>query len=296
MELRVLRYFLTVAEEGNITKAAEILHITQPTLSRQLAQLEEELGISLFMRGKKQIILTEEGLLLQLKAKEIVELADNTERQFINLQMEVSGLISIGCVESVGTLILPELISSFVRKYPNVKFDIYTGYGDDIKEKIDRGLLDIGIVLEPIEISKYSFIRLPQKEVWGVLMRRDDVLSKKECISLEDIKNLPLIIPKRSVVKNEIENWFIEVTDKINVFATYNLISNVIPLVQKGLGYAICLKGALSLRDNSQTGFTPFIPKISTQSVVIWKKNYIFNSATSLFINMSKIMTKENKN
>lgn len=294
MELRVLRYFLTVAQEGNITKAAEILHITQPTLSRQLAQLEEELGIRLFIRGKKQITLTEEGFLLQMRAQEIVGLVDKTESEFTNCQAKVGGIVSIGCVESIGTLILPELLSSFARNYPNVKFDIYNGYGDDIKDKIDKGLVDIGFVLEPIETSKYSFIRLNQREVWGVLMRRDDILASKKFISLEDIKTFSLIIPRRSAVKNEIENWFSEVTDEINIFATYNLLSNVTLLVEKGLGYAVCLQGALSLRDNTETCFVPLIPERSTQSVLIWKKNYIFNSATSLFINMAKRIAKEN--
>lgn len=227
MELRILRYFLAVVREGNITKAAEILHITQPTLSRQLKELEEELGTNLFIRGKREIKLTDEGLLLDQRAKEIIELADKTERQFMEHKNLIGGVVSIGCVESRATLFLPELLEKFSIKYPQVQYDLYNGYADDIKEKIDKGLIDIGLLLEPVEISKYDFIRLPQKERWGVLMKKSDSLAKKESITLEDISVFPLIIPKRAIVQNEIANWFDGDFDKLHIFATYNLLCSV---------------------------------------------------------------------
>ena len=296
MELRILRYFLAVVREGNITKAAEILHITQPTLSRQLKELEEELGTNLFIRGKREIKLTDEGLLLDQRAKEIIELADKTERQFMEHKNLIGGVISIGCVESRATLFLPELLEKFSIKYPQVQYDLYNGYADDIKEKIDKGLIDIGLLLEPVEISKYDFIRLPHKERWGVLMQKSDPLAQKESITLKDISMFPLIIPKRAIVQNEIANWFDGDFEKIHIFATYNLLFNAILLVEKGLGYAVCLQGALSVRDNSTTCFVPFTPERNTKSVLIWKKNYIFSSASSLFIQTAKILFKQINN
>lgn len=295
MELRILRYFLAVVREGNITKAAEILHITQPTLSRQLKELEEELGTNLFIRGKREIKLTDEGLLLDQRAKEIIELADKTERQFMEHKNLIGGVISIGCVESRATLFLPELLEKFSIKYPQVQYDLYNGYADDIKEKIDKGLIDLGLLLEPVEISKYDFIRLPQKERWGVLMQKSDPLAQKESITLKDISVFPLIIPKRAIVQNEIANWFDGDFDKLHIFATYNLLFNAILLVEKGLGYAVCLQGALSIRDNSATCFVPFTPERTTKSVLIWKKNYIFSSASSLFIQTAKMLFKYDK-
>ena len=295
MELRILRYFLAVVREGNITKAAEILHITQPTLSRQLKELEEELGTNLFIRGKREIKLTDEGLLLDQRAKEIIELADKTERQFIEHKNLIGGVISIGCVESRATLFLPELLEKFSKKYPQVQYDLYNGYADDIKEKIDKGLIDIGLLLEPVEIWKYDFIRLPHNERWGVLMQKSDPLAQKESITLKDISMFPLIIPKRAIVQNEIANWFDGDFNKLHIFATYNLIFNAILLVEKGLGYAVCIQGALSIRDNSTTCFIPLTPEHTTKSVLIWKKNYIFSSASSLFIETAKMLFKYDK-
>ena len=295
MELRVLRYFLTVAREGNITKAAEILHITQPTLSRQLMELEEELRTNLFMRGKRHITLTNEGLLLNQRAKEIIELADKTEREFMEQKNLIGGVISIGCVESMAALVLPELLEAFSMKYPQVQYDLYNAYADDIKEKLDKGLIDIGLLLEPVERSKYDFIRLPQQERWGVLMQRSDPLAQKEFITLKDISAFPLIIPKRTIVQNEIANWFDDDYNKLHIFATYNLLSNATLLVEKGLVYAVCLQGALSIRDDSATFFVPFTPEHTTKSVLIWQKNHIFSSASSLFIQTAKMLFKHDK-
>lgn len=288
MELRVLKYFLAVVQEENITKAAEILHITQPTLSRQLMELEEELNTTLFIRGKKNIILTEDGMLLRQRAMEIIELADKTKNDFMQQKNLISGTISIGCVESLSTRFLIEIIEKFSKEYSNVQFDFYNGYVDDIKERIDKGLIDIALLLEPAEISKYDYIRLPQEERWGILLKSDDSLAEKELITLEDIKGLPLILPKRVVVQNEVINWFGSKITNPHIFATYNLFSNAILLVEKGLGYAVCLDGALSIQNNNKTKFIPIEPKQITKGIFVWKKNQVFTSATKLFIDKIK--------
>ena len=164
MEIRVLRYFLTVVREESITKASEVLHITQPTLSRQLSQMEEEIGVKLFERGSCKINLTNEGILLRRRAEEILQLVNKTEKELAEQDEQMEGKISIGCGEIASVQLLPELFRTFWEKYPRVSFDIFTATADLVKEQMDKGLLDIGLLLEPIDMEKYDFIRLDMKE------------------------------------------------------------------------------------------------------------------------------------
>ena len=284
MELRVLKYFLTVAQEKNITKAAEILHITQPTLSRQLIELEEELNVKLFIRGKRNITLTNNGLFLKERAEEILELSEKTKNDFLNNKNIIKGIISIGCVEAECIKDFVETVKIFQNKYPNVQFDLYNGYGDDIIEKIEKGIVDIGVVLEPIDISKYDFIKLSQKEKWGLLVNIKNPLAEKNEISLNEFFSYPIIFPKRGAVQNEILNWFSEKMINPNITAFYNLLSNVVILVEKELGCAVCMEGALSIKNNKNIKFIPFNPERTTNGVIIWKKNKILSPCVSLFI------------
>lgn len=284
MELRVLKYFLVVAHERNITKAAEILHITQPTLSRQLMELEEELNTTLFIRGKREITLTSDGLFLKERAEEILDLSEKTKSDFINQKKFLSGTVSIGCVEAVSVEKIIDLIDIFSKKYPNVSFDLYNGYGDDIKDKIDRGTIDVGLVLEPAEVSKYDFVRLNQKEKWGILVNDKSPLFEKNDVSLGDILSYPLILPKRGAMQNEILNWVKDSSEKPNIFAVYSLFSNAVLLVEKGLGCAVCMEGALSIKNNKNVKFIPFKPEKAIKSVVIWKKNRTSSLCVSLFV------------
>jgi DNA-binding transcriptional LysR family regulator len=288
MEIRVLRYFLTVAREESITKAAEILHITQPTLSRQLMQLEEELRVQLFIRGKTKITLTDEGMLLRRRAEEIVDLADRTEREFIEQDDLIGGEIFIGAGETHAMHVLAGIIKRFNKEYPQVKYNLYSGNADDIKERIDKGLIDIGLLTEPVNIEKYDFIRLPNKETWGVLMPKDSPLAKKEYIKPEDLTNMSIINTKRSIVQNEIENWFGAHYEKLNIIATYNLIYNAAIMVEEGLGYAICFDKLVNINDETNLCFKPFYPKLETGTVIVWKKHQVFSTATTKFI--EKIM------
>lgn len=207
MEIRVLRYFLTVVREEGINRAAEVLHITQPTLSRQLSQLEEEIGVKLFHRGARKITLTNEGILLRRRAEEILALVDRTEQELVEQDELVEGRIVIGGGELAAMQELPEIMGAFREKYPLVTFDIFTGNADLVKEQMEKGLIDIGVLLEPIDMEKFDFIRLKGKEQWVVLMRPDDPLAEKESIRAKDLENAPLILPRRTNVQNELVNW-----------------------------------------------------------------------------------------
>ncbi|MDK8189845.1 LysR family transcriptional regulator [Paenibacillus sp. UMB7766-LJ446] len=288
MDIRVFKYFLTVANVGNITKAAEILHITQPTLSRQLMDLEEELGTRLFVRGKRQITLTNSGLLFQQRVKEIVCLLDKTGRDLVEQKDMIGGIVSVGCVESTVSRALPELLEEFSNQHPRVQYELYSADGDDIREKLDRGNIDIGILLEPIETAKYDYIRLPHQEKWGVLMRRDDPLAQKKYVRIQDILSLPLIIPRRTIVQNEITSWLGVENDSLCIYASHNLLTNAMLLVERKLGYAICVSGAYTIRESNSTCFVPFEPERITTHVIAWKKNKIFSSATTYFIQFIK--------
>ena len=239
MELRVLRYFLAVAREENITKAAGLLHISQPSLSRQLMQMEETLGVKLFKRSRHRVILTDEGRLLRRRAQEIVDLADKAEKELAQGEDGICGEISIGCGETKNMAYLSQMMVSFRQKYPEVAFEIYTAVADDVKEHIENGVLDFGLMLEPVEISRYHFIRMPLGEKWCVLMRKDSPLAEKEKITPSDLVGEPLMMVKRKSVRNELENWFGELYESLNIVVTYNLsYSNRSIMVENHVGVA----------------------------------------------------------
>lgn len=282
MELRVLQYFLAVAREENITRAAALLHITQPTLSRQMMQMEEELGVKLFRRGRHNILLTEEGMLLRRRAQEILDLTEKTENELRNGEDSVSGVISIGCGETRNMEPLAEMMASFQRKYPEAGFDIYTAIADDVKERLENGTLDLGLLLEPVEISQYHFLRMPLKERWGALMRKDSPLSRKERITPEDLAGVPLIVAKRQSVRNVLENWFGQRAEKLWVASTMNLShNNQSVLVESGMGVALTME----FPNNSEAlCMRPLEPEIVGGCVLVWKKNQAVPAAVARFI------------
>lgn len=282
MDIRVLKYFLAVVREENITRAADILHVTQPTLSRQLSKMEEGLGVQLFLRGKKGITLTEEGLLLRRRAEEIVELADKAERELTEHEELIDGEVSIGSGEMASVQLLPELFRSFKEKYPRVSFDIYTGNADQIKQRLDNGLVDLGILLEPVSIDKYDFIRFDVKERWVTLMRADSPLAQKEFITVRDLENVPLILPKR--LRYEIESWFRGRINELNIAATSNMSTNAAILVEQNFGYALVIEGSIPFLDTSRVCYRPLLPERTTTSVLAWKKNQPFAPAVRKFL------------
>lgn len=286
MELRVLQYFLAAAREENITKAAALLHITQPTLSRQLMQMEEELGVKLFRRGKHSILLTEEGMLLRRRAQEIVDLAEKTAKELKHGEEMVSGEISIGCGETQNMRPLSEMIAFFQQKYPDVSFNIYTAIADDVKERLENGLLDMGLLLEPVEVSRYHYVRMPLREKWQVLMRRDWRLAEKQTITPEDLAGVPLIIAKRQSVRNKFENWFSYGREKLHIVSTCNLSHhNQSIMVESGIGAAlvmefVCNQDTLCLR--------PLEPVLESGCVLVWKKNLTLSPTIQRFIEYVK--------
>lgn len=286
MELRVLRYFLAVAREENITRAAETLHISQPSLSRQLMQLEEELGVKLFHRSKHRIILTNEGRLLRRRAQEMVALADKTEKELAQGDETIFGEIAIGCGETKNMAYLSQMLVLFREQYPHVTFDIYTGIADDVKERLENGTLDFGLLLEPVEISKYNFARMPLQEKWCVLMRSDSPLAEKEWVVPADLVDVPLMIAKRRSVRNELENWFGEYYDRLNIVSTCNLsYSNRSIMVENHVGVAMVHEFD---NNNENLCLRPISPMLVNSSVLVWKKNQVVSPAVSKFIEQIK--------
>lgn len=290
MEIRVLRYFLAVVREEGINRAAEVLHITQPTLSRQLSQLEDEVGVKLFHRGAKKITLTNEGILLRRRAEEILSLVDRTERELTWQDELVEGRIVIGGGELAAMQVLPEIIESFREKYPLVTFDIFTGNADLVKEQMEKGLIDIGVLLEPIDIEKFEFIRLKEKERLVVLMRPDNPLAGKETVSARDLENMPLILPRRPNVQNELSNWFGDSLQEKQVLFTSNLTTNSALMVQRGLACSIVIEGSIPFWDKEKITCRPLYPELTADSVLAWKKQQPFSLAATKFIEHMKCL------
>ncbi len=283
MELRVLRYFQMVAREENITKAAELLHVTQPTLSRQLIQLEDELGTKLFERKNHSITLTEDGMLLKKRSQDILELAYQLDREFADRQGGVvTGKVVIGSGETKNFNDLAKVIESFKKDNPMVQFEIYTANADDIKEQLEKGLADIGILTEPVDISKYNFIRLNNKEKWGVFTKLNSPIADKAYVTPKDLVDIPIIMVKRDIVKNEIESWFGNYYKQLKVVATYNLLNNAAILAQNNLGSVMCFDVGVTYNGLK---FIPLEPTIETGCVLVWRKNQILSPAVSEFIN-----------
>lgn len=284
MDIRVLKYFVMIAKEENITRASEKLNITQPTLSRQIQDLEEEIGATLLIRGKRKVTLTDAGFLYLQRTKEILRLVDKAERDVQNESDTVAGIVTIGCVETYAAEYLMEAVALFMKKYPLVTFEFYNGFSDDIKEKLDLGTIDVGILIEPVEAAKYELYQLPIKERWGLIANADDPIAKKSNISIEDILDLPLIVTNRDIVKKELESWLGHELEELNIVATQNLLTNTALLLQKLRAYIVAVEGAFTIRPSENLTFIPFSPTRETGHVLAWKKNKVFHTAVSKFI------------
>lgn len=284
MELRVLRYFLTVAREQSFTKAAEQLHITQPTLSRQLAALEEELGTTLFNRGGRSVSLTEEGLLLKRRALELIDLEDRIIDEFCGSDGEVEGRVTVGCGEFAAVETLAEIISGFKKKYPRVQIAIHTATADTVLEMMNKGLVDIGLFLEPVNTQNLEYIRIQDSDNWVVGIRPDDPLAEKEHITKEDLLDLPLILPERLSIQSEIANWFGKDFEKLNVAFISNLGTNAGIMVMNGLGYQISVEGAARYWRRDLILQKKLYPPVRTSTVIAWRRNIPYPRAVSLFI------------
>ncbi len=281
MEIRVLRYFLAVAREENITRAAEYLNITQPTLSRQLALLEEETGTQLFQRGSRRITLTEEGILLKRRAEEIVSLADRTLEELNADNKTISGTVSIGTGGLAANTMILRAAEQMRKEYPDVRFSIFTGTADLVRERIDYGLADFGILLEPVSVEKYNFIRLPQKERWVALLRKDHPLAGNKIIHAADLKKETLVLPERSSVRAEVMNWFMH--DEPETAYTSNLSSTAAEIVMASGAAALIIDGSLSYFDNTRLVKIPLDPPLESGTVLAYKKGIPFTPAAEEF-------------
>lgn len=293
MEFRVLQYFLAITREETILGAAEQLHITQPTLSRQMKELEEELGKQLFIRGNRKITLTEDGMLLRQRAEEIINLVEKTESEIMVSDTSISGDIYIGSGETKGISLIAKVVNKCQKEYPNIKFHFYSGNAQDVSDRIEKGLIDFGILIEPADVSKYDFIKLPTYDTWGVLMRKDSPLASKDFIKAEDLKTIPLICSDQTMVKNEISGWMNHDFDKLNIVAGYNLIYNASLLVEEGVGYALCLDKLINTTGDSNLCFKPLEPRLEVGITLVWKKYQILSRAAEYFL---KILHKEFEN
>ena len=285
MELRVLNYFLAIAREENFSKAAEQLRITQPTLSRQIAGLEQELGVKLFIRSNHRVTLTEDGMILKRRAQEILSLADKTKRDFFRKDENLEGVVSIGSGEFLSTRILTDCIAQFRQKHPLVCFEIYSGNAGNIRDYVERGLLDLGLTSAPVDVRKYDFITMPVKERWGALVREDSPLAKKEFIRPQDLLDVPLISAMGEFVESSVGQWLGEYAKQVRVIAKGNLLYNEAMLAQSNIGAVIGIR--LNCRYDGLR-FIPFSPALTSDTALAWKKEQRFAEATEAFLDFAQ--------
>lgn len=288
MEIRVLKYFLTTIREGNITKAAKYLNLTQPNLSRQINMLERDIGHKLFERKHNNIVLTPEGILLKKRAEEIINMVDKTRAEFNFTDKVIAGDIFIGAGETWAMSLVASVMKDVQSDYPHIRYNIYSGNFQDITEKLDKGLLDFGLLIDPADLSKYDYLKIPLKDTWGLAMRKDSPLSNKKNITKKDLLNIPLII-SRQVIETEIEDndfsrWFSDTFDNLNITATYNLIYNALIMVSEGMGYALCLDKLIDNMYHKNISFIPLKPKLESGINIVWKKNQEFSRASKIFL------------
>lgn len=283
MELRVLRYFLEVARERSVTRAAQTLHVSQPTLSKQLKDLERELGHQLFRRSNYGVNLTEEGVLLRRRAEEIVDMVEKTEGEFRSLSGELGGDVRIGCAESEDLRHVIRCIKAVQDAHPQVRFHLTSGNGEDLAERLEGGTFDFAVLAHPVDPTRFNVLELPGHDTWGVIMREDSHLAALEKITPDDLAGMPLII-SRQAMDDTHARWFGDLADGLNIVATYNLVFNAALMVREGVGYAISFDRLAQTGPGSGLAFRPLDPPITTKLHVVWKKYQVFTPATQLLL------------
>lgn len=283
MELRVLRYFLEVAREGNITHAAQRLHISQPTLSKQLKELEGELGKKLFIRGSYSVRLTDEGMLLRKRAEDILDMVDKTEEEFKALSGITGGDVRIGCAESDGMKHLARRVKWLQERYPRFWLHLYSGNTEDVEGRLDRGLLDFAVLAQEVDLTRYHCLELPAADTWGVVMRKDSPLARKEAVRVKDLLELPLICSRQGITE-DYPKWFGEKVDTLHIVATFNLAYNAGVLVREGMGYLITFDKLIDTGADSELCFRPLMPVLKTKLYFVWKRYQVFTPAAELLL------------
>ncbi len=283
MEIRVLRYFLAVAREGSITHAAQRLHVSQPTLSRQLKELEGELGKKLFVRSSFSVRLTEEGMLLRKRAEDILDMVDKTEEEFKALGEISGGDIHIGCAESDNIKYLARCVKVLQTQYPGIRVHLYSGDTEDLSGRLDRGLLDFAVIAQAVDLSKYNYLEVPESDAWGVVMRKDAPLAAKESICINDLLDFPLIVSRQGL-REDIPKLFGEKVDRLRITTTINLTYNGSVMVREGLGYLLTFDKLVSTGEESELCFRPLSPRLETKLYIVWKKYQAFSPAADALL------------
>lgn len=288
MDLRLLRYFLTVAKLQNITRAAEALHITQPALSRQLKELEDSLGTSLLNRGKRKTTLTKQGLLLQVRAEEILDLVDKTEKEIETEASNFVGLIHMGCAETYAMKTITDTLKAIQEKHPKVALRIISSDETHVMNALDKGLLDFGLVVEPSKLKQYEYLQLPYVDSWGILMRFDDPLVKKDSISPEDLYHKPLIISNQAYENKEFIRWWADSENPMNIVSFISLLYNGSLLVRSGVGYLLALDKIITTSPDNELVFRPLYPPLQSHAFLTWKKDRPLSPMSEYFLDSLK--------
>ncbi|MBR4131949.1 MAG: LysR family transcriptional regulator [Oscillospiraceae bacterium] len=287
MDIRTMQYYLAVVREGTISAAAEALHVAQPSLSRQMKELEEELGVSLFERGNRRITLTEEGMILRKRAEEMVRLMQMTEEEISQVKNHISGSVRIGAGESISFHYLSRAAASLAGEHPDIRFHITSGDTQDLMDELNNGLIDFAVIFTDVDHTLYQSLPLPAEDSFGLLMPKDCALAQKEEIRFSDLEGLPVIVSRASVP------YFSGTADlsRLNIVATYNLIYNASLLVEDGLGYALCFDRLINTTGDSPLCVRPLVPRMKNAGNLIWKKYQVFSPAVQLFIDRIREMT-----
>ncbi|MDD3252140.1 MAG: LysR family transcriptional regulator [Lachnospiraceae bacterium] len=284
MELKNMKYFITIAREGSITQAAQVLHMTQPNLSRQIMALEEELGAKLFTRSNKKSELTEDGRKLLQRFDEILALVDKTEQEFLGDKGAIQGAIAIGVIESASLPVIAKHVTEFQKQYPQVSFDFVTAYGDDLREKLSHGLLDFVFLTEPVDVTAFDYLRLASPDRWGVLVSRSHPLAARDTIRISELPSIPAYLPRRNLLQQEISSW-LGISEKPAMLGTYTQVLGVVSVLQQDSQHAVavCLEGAGRLYSSESLKFIPLAPQKEACNLMIWKKDRMFPPAARLF-------------
>lgn len=287
MELRVLKYFLAVAKHENISRAATELNLTQPTLSRQIAELEDELGASLLTRGKRRTLLTEAGMLLKVRAEEIVSLTNKTVNQLANIDEIAEGDVYIGCGETEGMGEVVQAIERLHTDYPKIRIHLTSGNDELVTDGLQKGILDFGLLCSAREPVEYSYLQIPHQDVWGLYMNVANPLSKKQNICANDITSEPLIVSRQAVAAKEFDHWLKRRAEELNIAATYNLVYNAVFLIERGFGSVLSFKGLIPLerKNGKSIVFRPLFPELLSNNFIVWKKGQVFSRAGQLALN-----------
>lgn len=280
MDIQTMQYYLAVVREGTISAAAQALHVAQPSLSRQMKELEEELGVTLFERGNRRITLTEEGMVLRKRAQEMVALMQLTKEEVSTIRNHISGTVRIGAGESISFHYLSRAAASLAEEYPDIRFHITSGDTQDLIDELNNGLIDFALIFTEVDHTLYQSITLPAQDRFGLLMPKNSPLAEKKEIKYRDLKDLPIIVSRASLP------YFSgnENLSSLNIIATYNLIYNASLMVEDGLGYAICFDSLINTTGDSSLCIRPLVPEIKTAGNLIYKKYQVFSPAVQLFI------------